>query len=271
LFIIKHDCGHGSYFSQRWANDWVGRVLGVLTMTPYDYWRRAHAVHHATSGNLDRRGVGDVPTLTIEEYYALSPLRRFGYRFVRHPIVIFAVAPVYLFVFQYRLPSDLPIFSTGLWRGVMATNVAILVLFGGLAAIVGPVTFALVHGPVVLVGATIGLWMFFVQHQYEGVYWEREAKWDFAEAALYGSSYYHLPAPLQWMTAHIGLHHVHHLSSKIPNYRLQECLEHHPVLRDVPSMTLLGSLKCVRLKLWDEQAQALITFDEAARRHASPA
>lgn len=265
LFIIQHDCGHGSYFTARWANDWIGRVISILVLTPYDYWRRAHAVHHATSGNLDRRGVGDMPTLTIEEYRSLPPLRRLGYRAIRHPLVIFLVAPVYLFVFQYRLPSDLPIFRNGLWRGVMATNAAIVAFLVGGALLVGPEAFLKVHLPVVLLGSTIGLWMFFVQHQFAGVYWERDGAWDFTTAAVQGSSYYRLPRVLQWLTGHIGLHHVHHLFSKIPNYRLQEYLDENPPLRDVPAMTLLGSLKCVHLALWDESSKSLVSFREADR------
>ncbi len=265
LFIIQHDCGHGSYFRSRWANDWVGRVIGVLVLTPYDHWRRAHAMHHATSGNLDRRGVGDIRTLTVDEYRSLPPLRRLGYRLLRHPLVIFTVAPVYLFVFQYRLPNDLPIFQTGLWRSVMATNTAIAALLVGGALLVGPETFLVVHLPVVLLASTIGVWMFFVQHQFDGVYWERDGTWDFATAAVHGSSYYRLPRPLQWMTGHIGLHHVHHLFSKIPNYRLQEYLDRNPSLSGVRPLTLLESLKCARLALWDEQSKSLVTFRQARR------
>jgi omega-6 fatty acid desaturase (delta-12 desaturase) len=265
LFVIQHDCGHGSYFRSRRANDMLGRVIGVLTLTPYDYWKRTHATHHATSGNLDSRGIGDVDTLTVAEYRALGRWQRLGYRLVRHPLVVFGLGPTYLFVIKHRLPRDLPLIRTGLWRGVMATNLAIVGLLAALAALIGPVALIKIHLPLVLLGSTIGVWMFFVQHQYENTYWQRAGKWDFVEAALRGSSYYRLPGVLQWITGHIGLHHVHHLSSKVPNYRLQECLDHIPYLKRVQPLTLLTSLRCARLALWDEDRQKLVSFRDAAR------
>jgi len=265
LFIIQHDCGHGSFFKSRRANDIVGRVIGVVTLTPYDYWRRAHASHHATSGNLDGRGTGDIDTLTVTEYRALSRWGRFGYRLFRHPLVLFGIGPPYLFAIKHRLPSDLSVLGKGLWRGVMATNLAIAVAILVLALLIGPVAVLKVHLPIALLGSAIGVWMFFVQHQFEDTYWERGENWDFVEAALRGSSYYKLPRILQWMTGNIGLHHVHHLSSKVPNYRLQECLDQLPDLKSVRPITILDSLKCARLALWDEERRKLISFRDEAR------
>jgi len=265
LFIIQHDCGHGSYFKSRRANDIVGRTIGVVTLTPYDYWRRAHASHHATSGNLDARGIGDIDTLTVKEYRALGVWRRLAYRLVRHPLILFGIAPPYLFAIKHRLPSDLSRLGKGLWRGIMATNLAIAAVVLVLALLIGPIALIKVHLPIALLGSAIGVWMFFVQHQFEDAYWERGENWDFVQAALRGSSYYKLPRLLQWMTGNIGLHHVHHLSSKVPNYRLQECLDRIPALKSVRPISLFGSLKCARLALWDEEQRKMISFRDAAR------
>ena len=271
LFIIQHDCGHGSYFRSRRANDIVGRVLGVITLTPYDYWKLAHATHHAMSGNLDGRGVSDIDTLTVKEYRALTRWRRLVYRLFRHPLVLFGLGPGYLFVITHRLPLDLPLLRTGLWRGVMATNVAITGLLVALAVLIGPIALTMIHLPLVLLGSATGVWMFFVQHQFEDTYWERGENWDFVQAALRGSSYYRLPGVLQWMTGHIGLHHVHHLSSKVPNYRLQECVDRIPELKCVQPITMLGSLGCARLALWDEDSRKLISFRDAVGLIPKPA
>ena len=271
LFIIQHDCGHGSYFRSRRANDIVGRVLGVITLTPYDYWKRAHATHHAMSGNLDGRGVSDIDTLTVKEYRALTRWRRLVYRLFRHPLVLFGLGPGYLFVITHRLPLELPLLRTGLWRGVMATNVAITGLLVALAVLIGPIALTMIHLPLVLLGSATGVWMFFVQHQFEDTYWERGENWDFVQAALRGSSYYRLPGVLQWMTGHIGLHHVHHLSSKVPNYRLQECVDRIPELKCVQPITMLGSLGCARLALWDEDSRKLISFRDAVGLIPKPA
>jgi omega-6 fatty acid desaturase (delta-12 desaturase) len=271
LFIIMHDCGHGSYFRSRRANDIVGRVLGVITLTPYDYWRRAHAAHHATSGNLDGRGIGDIETLTVREYSALTRWRRLAYRAFRHPLVLFGLVPPYLFVIKQRLPRELPLLRTGLWRGVMATNAGIAGLLVVLAVLIGPIALTMIHLPLVLLGSAAGVWMFFVQHQFEDTYWERGENWDFVQAALRGSSYYRLPSVLQWMTGHIGLHHVHHLSSKVPNYRLQECVDRIPELKCVQPITMLGSLGCARRALWDEDSRKLISFRDAVGLIPTPA
>jgi omega-6 fatty acid desaturase (delta-12 desaturase) len=197
LFVIMHDCGHGSLFRSRLANDLVGRVLGVLTLTPYEYWRRAHAVHHATSGNLDRRGVGDISTLTVREYRELSRWRRFAYRLYRHPLVLFGLGPTYLFAFKHRLPLDVPLLQKRLWFSVLATNVAIVGLAAAMAIIVGPIDLMKVQLPLVVMGSSMGVWLFFVQHQFEDAYWQHEKDWNFHQAALRGSSYYRLPKPWQ--------------------------------------------------------------------------
>ncbi len=260
LFVIQHDCGHGAFFRTRRLNDWVGRTLGVITLTPYKYWRGLHAAHHATSGNLDRRGAGDIGTLTVREFRQLSPIRQIVYRLYRHPLVLFGLGPLYLFVLKHRLPFDLPLAQGQAWQSVLGTNLAILLLVSGLIWLVGPVAFFKIQGPLVVLGSSAGVWLFFVQHQFEAAYWRREMDWNFHQAALHGSSYYRLPRILQWMTASIGLHHVHHSSSRIPNYRLQEALEQTPALRAAPALTLAQSLGCVSLVLWDEGAGKMIRF-----------
>ena len=261
LFMIQHDCGHGSFFPGRAANDWTGRVIGILTLTPYDYWRRTHAVHHATSGNLDSRGIGDVDTLTVREYLARSAWGRFCYRFYRHPAVMFGLGPAYLFVLQYRLPFGF--MGKGLpWLSTMGTNLTIAGLAALLMWTVGVVPFLLVHVPVVLLAASGGVWLFYVQHQFEETHWSDAPSWSLQEAALHGSSHYDLPGVLRWFTANIGVHHVHHLVSRIPFYRLGEVLRDFPELRSIGRLTLLESLGCVRLVLWDESRRRLISFSE---------
>ncbi len=266
LFIIQHDCGHGSLFRSRRINNLVGRVLGVVTLTPYDYWRRTHATHHATSGNLDRRGVGDIETMTVQEYQACSRWRRLVYRAYRHPLVLFGIGPTYLFVLKHRLPFDMPLLHKGPWLSVLATNIAIVGLTIILAAAIGLTDLLMVHMPVILLASSIGVWMFFVQHQFEDADWQRKEAWNFHRAAFKGSSFYRLPKILQWFSASIGLHHVHHLCSKIPNYRLQESLDQVAELRAVKPLTLLASLKCARLALWDEEAQRMVRFRDLRSR-----
>jgi acyl-lipid omega-6 desaturase (Delta-12 desaturase) len=262
LFMIQHDCGHGSFFHHRLVNDWVGRVIGVLTLTPYDFWRRAHDIHHATSGNLDQRGIGDIDTLTVREYLALSGWRRLGYRLYRHPIIMFGVGPVYLFMLRHRLPFGLVRGGLAPWISTMATNGAIALVVAGLMWWVGVRPFLLVHLPIIFVAGAVGMWLFFVQHQFEHTVWSEDRNWSFSSAALYGSSHYDLPAVLRWFTANIGVHHVHHLCSRIPFYRLPRALRDHPDLRNVGRLTLGESLACVRLALWDEETHRLITFPE---------
>ncbi len=263
LFMIQHDCGHGAFFRTRAANDWVGRVVGVLTLTPYDYWKRTHATHHANSGNLDRRGMGDIDTLTVTEYLNRGWFGRFGYRLYRHPLVMFGVGPAYLFLLQHRAPVGL-MRGAGWkpWISAMATNGGVALIVALLMWLVGPWAFLMIHGPIFLLAASIGVWLFYVQHQFEDTRWEREANWNLPEAALRGSSYYDLPLVLRWFSANIGVHHVHHLASRIPFYRLGEVLRDHPELADVSRITLWQSLRCVRFALWDESAQKLISFAE---------
>jgi omega-6 fatty acid desaturase (delta-12 desaturase) len=263
LFMIQHDCGHGSLFRHRLTNDWIGRVIGVLTLTPYDFWRRAHAFHHATSGNLDRRGIGAIDTLTVREFHASTPWRRFLYRLYRHPIVMFGVGPAYLFILRHRLPMGLLRGGWGPWVSAMATNAAIAILVAIVIWAVGVAPFLLVQLPITILAASIGVWLFYVQHQFEDTFWEHDERWSFQEAALHGSSHYDLPGVLRWFTGNIGVHHVHHLSSRIPYYRLPETLRDRPELRNVGRLTLLQSLQAVRLVLWDEEKRRLVSFAEA--------
>jgi acyl-lipid omega-6 desaturase (Delta-12 desaturase) len=262
LFMIQHDCGHGSFFSHRHANDWVGRAIGVLTLTPYDFWRRTHAIHHATAGNLDRRGIGDVDTLTVREYRALSQWARLKYRLYRHPLIMFGLGPAYLFLLQYRLPVGFMRNGWQPWASTMATNLAIALVVAVLIWFVGIKAFLLVHLPITLLAATAGVWLFYMQHQFEHTIWARDGEWRLHDAALCGSSHYDLPALLRWFTANIGVHHVHHLCSRIPYYRLPDVLRDHPELRAVGRLTLLESLRCARLALWDEERNRLVSFRE---------
>ena len=263
LFMIQHDCGHGAFFRHRRANDWVGRVLGVLTLTPYDAWRRAHATHHAGSGNLDRRGVGDIETLTVGEYRALGAWGRLRYRLYRNPLVMFGIGPVYLFVLRHRFPFGQGRDRRRAWVSAMATNLAAATLIATLIWLVGTGPFLLVQLPITLCAAAAGVWLFYVQHQFEETYWAGEEDWSLSEAALRGSSHYDLPGVLRWFTANIGLHHIHHLNSRIPYYRLSRVLRDHPELKGASRLTLWQSLGCVRLALWDETQRRLVSFREA--------
>jgi omega-6 fatty acid desaturase (delta-12 desaturase) len=262
LFMIQHDCGHGSFFRHRLANDWVGRIIGVLTLTPYDFWRRAHALHHAGSGNLDRRGIGDIDTLTVREFLALPAGRRLLYRLYRHPIVMFGIGPAYLFILRHRLPTGLLRGGWQLWLSAMATNVAIAALVATMIWLVGVGPFLLVQLPITLLAASTGVWLFYVQHQFEDTFWAHEESWDFHEAGLHGSSHYDLPIVLRWFTANIGIHHLHHLCSRIPYYRLPQALRDQPQFAAVGRLTLFQSLRCVRKVLWDERRHKLVSFRE---------
>ena len=267
LFMIQHDCGHGCFFRHRLANDWTGRFLSVLTLTPYDDWRRAHAVHHSNSGRLDRRGVGDIDTLTVREFRELTAWGRVRYRLYRHPFVMFGLGPAYLFVLRQRWPFR-SIHDVRLtWISPMATNLAIAVAATLLIWFIGIGPFLLVHGPIVLLAGSAGVWLFYVQHQFEETYWARGGQWDFHEASLHGSSHYDLPAILRWFTANIGVHHVHHLCSRIPYYRLPQILRDHPDLRGVSRLTLFQSFRCVHLALWDEARGRLVSFRDIRARH----
>jgi len=266
LFMIQHDCGHGSFFRGRVANDWVGRAIGVMTLTPYDYWRQNHARHHANSGNLDHRGLGDIDTLTVREFLAQSRWRRILYRLYRHPMVMFGVGPTYLFVLKHRLPVGVMRGGRKPWLSTMGTNAAIAALVAAVIWLVGYGPFLLVHLPITVLAASIGVWLFYVQHQFEDTYWSHDEDWSFHEAALLGSSHYHLPVVLRWFTANIGIHHIHHLSSRIPCYRLPDVLRDHPQLAGVGRMTLLKSLRSVPLVLWDEERLQLVSFADVRAR-----
>lgn len=262
LFAIQHDCGHGSFFNNRNLSDWLGRVLGVLTLTPYDVWRRTHSIHHSSSGNLGQRGIGDVYTMTVAEYAQLTPLNRLKYRLYRHPIVLFGLAPGYLFLLKNRLPLGL-MNGVKYWVSAMATNVALLVLVSIIMYFGGVMPIMLVFLPTTLLAATAGVWLFYVQHQFEDTHWDAEEDWQVHDSALKGSSHYVMPSVLQWLSANIGIHHVHHLYARIPFYRLPEVLRDHAELADGNRMTILESLGNSRLNLWDEKTKKLLSFSQA--------
>ena len=265
LFMIQHDCGHGSFLPNKSANEWLGRAIGVVTMTPYDHWRRCHAIHHATSGNLDRRGTGDIKTLTLREYFARNGGDRLRYRLYRHPAVMFGIGPAYLFLIENRLPFGFMRKGAMPWVSTMTTDAGILLAAGLIVWSVGLAAFLVVALPTIVCAATAGVWLFYVQHQFEGTTWRKTADWSQPEAALHGSSHYRLPPPLRWLSANIGVHHVHHLASGIPFYRLPEMLRDHPVLAEVGRLGLMESFACVRLTLWDEDRERLVSFREARR------
>ncbi len=263
FFLIQHDCGHGAFFLSKKTNDWVGRILGVVTLTPYDIWRRSHAIHHATSGNLDERGVGDIDTLTIREYRALSPMRQLLYRLYRSPPVLLVIGPAFQFLLRNRLPQMFNSDKRSYWISAMGTNLSIAIVAAIITYFTGLGAFLAVHLPITIVAASIGVWMFYVQHQFEDTFWEGEEKWQMYEAALKGSSHYDLPAPFRWMTANIGVHHVHHLASRIPYYRLHDVMQDFPELVDIRRLTFVQSLSCLKLRLWDEDNRKLVSFAQA--------
>ena len=265
LFIIQHDCGHGAFLPGRAGNDWIGRALGVLTLTPYDCWRRSHAMHHAGTGNLDARGFGDVDLMTVREYRESSRWQRLGYRFYRHPAVLLGLGPAYLFLLRHRLPIGMMREGMKYWVSALGTNLGLLTLLGLLVWAFGLATVALVFFPVLLTAASMGVWLFYIQHQFENAHWDRKDDWSFHEAALAGSSYLKLPAVLQWFTGNIGIHHVHHLSSRVPFYRLPEVLRAHPELQEINRFTTRQTIKPLVLALWDEEQRKMVTFREAKR------
>ncbi|MGA2748199.1 MAG: fatty acid desaturase [Verrucomicrobiota bacterium] len=258
VFIIFHDCGHGSFFKSRRANNVWGFLSGLLTFTPYYHWRWEHSLHHATSGNLDRRGIGDVWTMTVQEYLESSRWKRFAYRLARNPIVLFVIAPFYVFVFRHRFPK------AGTNRrerySVYWMNLAILGMMAAMAAVFGLKAYLLLQLTVLMVAGSAGFWLFYVQHQFEGAYWERRDDWDYAAAALQGSSFYKLPRVLQWFSGNIGFHHIHHLSPRIPNYNLEKCHDAYPLFQTVKPVTLFSSFKSLTFRLWDEQRHKLVGY-----------
>ncbi len=260
LFMIQHDCGHGAFFRGRAVNDWVGRLLGVLTLTPYDYWKRNHAIHHATSSNLDRRGIGDIDTLTVEEYRSRPLSGRIFYRLYRNAIVMFGIGAPYLFLLKHRLPFYQMRAGWRPWVSTMVTNAAIALAVAVMIWFVGIGPFLRVHLPIVMLAASMGVWLFYVQHQFENVMWTRDGSWVQRDAALSGSSHYDLPLVLRWFTANIGIHHVHHLNSRIPYYRLPQVLRDHPELKKLGRLTFWESLRAVRLTLWCESRKKTCLF-----------
>jgi omega-6 fatty acid desaturase (delta-12 desaturase) len=262
-YIVFHDCAHGSFLPAKRANMWLGVVLGLLVYSPFHSWRHSHAVHHATAGDLDRRGVGDVLTLTVTEYQTAAWRRRLAYRLFRNPLVMFGVGPIYAMVLQPRFVSR----STRprIRRSVIGTNIALAVVAVALCWLVGWREYLLVQWPPALLAAAAGVWLFYVQHQFEDTYWQNGDDWTYADAALRGSSHLRLPKLLQFFTGNIGLHHVHHLSARIPNYNLQRAHDENPVFHEVPTLSLWDGLRAVRLKLWDEDRGRLVTFAQARR------
>lgn len=269
VFCIQHDCGHASFFANRSAQDWVGRCLGVLTLTPYDVWRRTHSIHHAAHGNLDQRGIGDVLTLTVAEYHARSRWGRLMYRMYRHPLVLFVLGPTYLFILQNRLPVGLMASGRRYWISAMGTNAVIAAALGLMVWLDGLSPVLLIWLPSSIVAGTIGVWLFYVQHQFEETHWAKQDEWQLHDAALAGSSHYVLPQPFRWLSANIGIHHVHHLYSRIPFYRLPEILRDHAELADAQRLTPLESLRSVKLHLWDEATGKLMSFKEARRAYGT--
>ncbi len=272
LFIIQHDCGHGSFFKTSTANDRLGRFISLLTWTPYHYWKRVHNIHHAGSGNLERRGYGSIETLTVHEYKALSQSNKIKYRLYRNPfLLLLFAAPLFIIIAQrfsmFTQPFLHPegskkvnLSGKNIKKSILQTNLTLAIAYGLLGAWVGYTTLFIVYLPILVITACIGGWLFYVQHQFEDTHWEHQEQWSYNEAAIMGSSYYDLPKWLQWFTGSIGIHHIHHLNASIPNYRLQECLDDFPALKHINRMSFRESLKCLKWALWDESAQKMVSF-----------
>jgi acyl-lipid omega-6 desaturase (Delta-12 desaturase) len=266
IFIIFHDCGHGSYFRSRRANDITGFFTGLLTFTPYHQWRWEHAIHHGSTGNLDKRGIGDIWTMTVREYLEASRWKRFSYQLARNPLVLFVIAPVLVFVVYQRVPAHRA--DARERHSVWWMNLALLAMATGLSLLFGWKHYLLIQLMILTVSGAAGVWLFYVQHQFEDAYWERGEDWDYVAAALKGSSYYKLPRVLQWFSGNIGFHHIHHLSTRIPNYNLQRCHEAEPLFHSIRPTTLLDSLRSASLRLWDENTRRLVGY--GAIRRMSP-
>jgi acyl-lipid omega-6 desaturase (Delta-12 desaturase) len=264
LFIIQHDCGHHSFFRSKRLNDALGALCSLFTLTPYSLWRRSHSRHHASSGDLHHRGHGDVWVLTVDEYLSRSFWGRLQYRLYRHPLFLFVIGPSLLFIVRQRVTFQVPHNWRRERRSVHLTNFGILAMIAVAWCTIGLTPFLLVHLPVVVLAASVGSWLFFVQHQYEEAYWQPHDRWDFVRSAFEGSSYYRLPRLIQWFTGNIGFHHIHHLESRIPNYNLPLSFAAVPELRQAVTLNLWTSIKCARLKLWDEQHQRMVTFNEVS-------
>jgi omega-6 fatty acid desaturase (delta-12 desaturase) len=262
LFMLQHDCGHGAFFRSQRLNNLIGGVLGVFTLVPYAYWRRTHAIHHATSGNLDVRGLGDIDTLTVREYLSRPRMKRVMYRLYRHPAVLLLVGPTWQFVLKHRLPLDIPKGWKREQIGVQLTNVALAGVILLMCWALGWDRFLMVQLPITLIAGSIGVFLFYVQHQYEDTYWRYREAWNYFAAGLEGASHLTMPKPLQWATASIGLHHIHHIASRIPNYQLQRAYDNHPELRQVTRLSLWKSVTTLRLTLWDEDEKRLVGFRE---------
>ncbi|RPI71043.1 MAG: fatty acid desaturase [Ignavibacteriales bacterium] len=260
IFIIQHDCGHGSFFKSRKTNDFWGMVCSVFTFTPYHYWRRSHAIHHASAGKLEQRGIGDIYTMTVNEYLSRHKWGRFKYRLYRNPVFLFIIIPTLLFLIVYRFPNYKQKELKTVYSSTYYTSLVIALLIAGMIWLVGWKAFLLIQLPITIVTSSLGAWLFFVQHQFEDTYWAENNEWDYTKAALSGSSYYKLPKILQWFTGNIGFHHIHHLSPRIPNYRLEKCHKENPILQTNSVLTLRKSLKSIFLSLWDEKKKKLVSF-----------
>ncbi len=260
LFIIQHDCGHGSFFSSRKANDRTGIFCSLFTLTPYHYWKQNHNIHHANAGNLEHRGIGDIYTMTVQEYLSKTKWQRFKYRLYRNPLVLFIIIPTALFVILNRFPTTRAKVLKPTYPSIYYTNFLVAAIFVGMGLWVGFLNVIAIQLPITIVASTSGLWLFYVQHQYEDTYWSHDSDWDFSLAALQGSSYYKLPKVLQWFTGNIGFHHIHHLSPKIPNYNLEKCHKTSPVFQKAITLTIKSSLKSTFLTLWDENQKKLVSF-----------
>jgi omega-6 fatty acid desaturase (delta-12 desaturase) len=269
LFIIQHDCGHGSFFKSKKANDRLGAFCSIFTLTPYHYWKKTHAIHHASTGNLAQRGVGDIYTMTVDEYMSKSKWGKFRYRLNRNPFILFFIIPAFLFVIIYRFPSYRYKELKPFYNSVYITSAVIILFTGALIWLIGLKAFLIVQLPVSIISSSAGMWMFYVQHQFEDTYWNDKNDWDYADAAMRGSSYYKLPKVLQWFTGNIGFHHIHHLSPKIPNYKLEKCHKENPDFQKVVTLTLKTSFKSMFLNLWDEKQQKLISFSQLKRRNVN--